>query len=102
MDEFPQIAGEIERCHTSVGKNVSGILVRYSAILKGVIIRIHTHRIFEEATINSGRAYYTEAILGAVTLTSLRKGAVTVSDKLMGTSTRDVLNLEGEVDVFKH
>jgi hypothetical protein len=106
VDKFPEITGEIEFRGTSIGEHVSCILVRDTARTKLVIIRFDLEHqllviiilaLFDHRFWNDD----TETIFRAVSLTSLRKGAMAMSHQLMGASAGDTLDLEGKINVLE-
>jgi hypothetical protein len=103
VDQFPEIAGQIQGSGTGVGEDIPGILVGYTQSLITLVpflkvVHIGRHRF----TGHGVGCDVFKAILIAVPLTPLSKAAMPVSNQLMRTGSGDSFNLEGEVDVFEH
>jgi hypothetical protein len=52
--------------------------------------------------IDTGGSDEVESFLGAITLTALSEGAMSVSHKLVRTSTGDSIDFESEIDMLKN
>jgi hypothetical protein len=103
VDKFAEITGHIEGCGTGIGENVSRILVGHSTILITFVERLYCRHINHEINgIERSWLNVIEPIFRTVSLTSLRKGAMSVSYQLMRASAGDTLDFEREVDVFKY
>jgi hypothetical protein len=101
VDKFTKIAREVQLGFTSVGENVTSILIGYSDILIIFIPIFQGCHICREMNwINCIRYDVIKTILGAIPLTPLCEGAVSMSYQLMRTSSGDTLDFEGEIDVF--
>jgi hypothetical protein len=106
VDQFPQIARQIQRSSASIGEDVSSILIGYVELKFVIVILDGTHQIFITTlpiNIFDGLwLYHLKSVLRAVPLTTLSKAAMPVSHQLMGTSPGDTFDLEGKVDMLKH
>jgi hypothetical protein len=107
VDEFPQIAGQIQGGGTRIWQDVTGILIGNVTLLELLIGIIESFmqlqpRHLQTILLNARRSHKLKTVLGAVPLTPLGKAAMPVAHQLMGTGSGDAFNLEGEVDMLKH
>jgi hypothetical protein len=77
VDQFPEIAGQIQRSGTGVGEDIPGILV---GNITGLVVRVEPfdsfHIIHEIISIDGLRDYTLEPILGTLPLTTLSKATM--------------------------
>jgi hypothetical protein len=101
VDQFPEVAGQIQRSSTGVGEDIPGILIGYTVLLVCTICPLDNFQVIRKfILIDALWDYILKAILRAVPLATLGKAAMPVSHQLMGTCPGDTFNFEGEVDVF--
>jgi hypothetical protein len=103
MDQFPQIAREVQRSCTGVGEDIPGIFIRYTVLLVRTICPLDNFQVIRKfILIDAHGCYEIKSVLGAVPLTTLSKTAMPVSYKLMGTGSGDTFNLEGKINMLKY
>jgi hypothetical protein len=106
VDQFPQIARQIQRSSTGVGEDIAGIFVGDMMLKFIIVILDNAHQIFVTIlTVNVCDGMWLnhlKAILGAVPLTTLSEAAMPVSYKLMGTSPGDTFDLKSKINMFEY
>jgi hypothetical protein len=103
VNQFPEIAGQIQGSGTSVGENVPSILIGNTVCLViGIPFLNGFHISCKQPSVDTLRCYVFEPVLGAVPLTPLGEAAMSVSNQLVGTGTGDSFNLEGKVNMLHY